>query len=133
MDSSGRYSKQFVAGWGTMDFNGHLANAAYLDLAADVRLGFFADHGFPAGEFGRLALGPVIRKDELEYFHEVGLHDTVTVTFAALAMSADGARFVVENEIWRRVSVPRQSGRRAAGSISVRASSSSRPPRFLRR
>ncbi len=97
---NGRYAKEFFAGWGTMDFNGHMANTAYLDLAADVRMAFFAEHGFPPGEFRRLAIGPVIRKDELEYVREVGLHDTVTVTYAALAMSADGARFIVENEFW---------------------------------
>jgi len=39
-----RYSKEFIAGWGTMDFNSHMANTAYLNLAADVRLAFFADH-----------------------------------------------------------------------------------------
>ena len=94
------YSKEFLAGWGTMDFNGHLANTAYLDLAADVRMAFFAEHGFPPTEFRRLALGPVIRKDEVEYFREVGLHEKVTVTYALLAMSPDGARFVIENEIW---------------------------------
>lgn len=44
-------SKQFLAGWGTMDFNGHMANTAYLDLAADVRMAFFAEHGFPPSEF----------------------------------------------------------------------------------
>jgi len=69
----GRYSKEFIAGWGTMDFNSHMANTAYLNLAADVRMAFFADHGFPPSEFRRLAIGPVIRKDELEYFREVGL------------------------------------------------------------
>src|SRR4051812_16123020 len=78
----GRYSKEFLAGWRTMDFNGHMANTAYLDLAADVRMAFFAEHGFPPSEFRRLALGPVVRKEELEYFREVGLHDTVTVTYA---------------------------------------------------
>ena len=68
-----------------------------LDLAADTRLAFFAEHGFPPGEFRRLTIGPVIRKDELVYaFREVGLHDTVTITFAVLAMSADGARFKLE-------------------------------------
>jgi acyl-CoA thioester hydrolase len=82
----GRYSKEFIAGWGTMDFNSHMANTAYLNLAADVRMAFFADHGFPPSEFRRLAIGPVIRKDELEYFREVGLHETVTVTYVALAM-----------------------------------------------
>ena len=40
-----RYSRQFLAGWRTMDFNGHLANTAYLDLAADVRVSFFAGTG----------------------------------------------------------------------------------------
>jgi hypothetical protein len=29
----GGYAKEFLAGWGTMDFNGHMANTAYLDGA----------------------------------------------------------------------------------------------------
>src|SRR5262249_24531307 len=98
--SDGRYAKEVLAGWGTMDCNGHMANTAYLDPAADVRMAFFAEHGFPPVEFRRLAIGPVMQKDELEYFREVGLHDAVTVTYALLAMSADGSRFVIENEIW---------------------------------
>lgn len=97
-----------------MDHNGHLANTAYLDLAADVRVSFFADHGFPPAEFRRLGIGPVIRKEELEYFREIALHDTVTVTLAAQGLSADGSRFVVENELWssagERAAVIRSSG-----------------------
>lgn len=109
-----RYARQLTAGWGAMDFNGHLANTAYLDLAADVRVAFFAEHGFPPTEFRRLAIGPVVRKDELEYFREINLHDTVTVTLAALAMSPDGARFALENEVWtpagERAAVVRSTG-----------------------
>jgi acyl-CoA thioester hydrolase len=96
----GRYAKEFLAGWGTMDFNGHMGNTAYLNLAADVRMAFFAEHGFPPTEFRRLAIGPVVKKEELEYFREIGLHEKVTVTYAVLEMSADGARFSIENEIW---------------------------------
>jgi acyl-CoA thioester hydrolase len=109
-----RYLRQFLAGWRTMDFNGHLANTAYLDLAADVRMAFFADHGFPPTEFKRLAIGPVVRKDELEYFREINLHEAVTVTYAALAMSPDAARFTLENEIFNaageRAAVVRSTG-----------------------
>src|SRR5688500_20188821 len=83
-----------------MDFNGHLANRAYLDLAADVRMAFFAEHGFPPSEFLRLAIGPVVRKDELEYFREIGLHEVVTATHAALGLSADAARVILENAVW---------------------------------
>ncbi|HEU4721301.1 MAG TPA: thioesterase family protein [Gemmatimonadaceae bacterium] len=129
--SAERYARQFLAGWRTMDFNGHLANTAYLDLATDVRMAFFAEHGFPPIEFRRLAIGPVVRKDELEYFREVHLHETVTVTHAALAMSPDGARFTLENEIWsaagERAAVVRSTG----GWLDLRARKLMAPPPAL--
>lgn len=112
--ASDRFVRQFLAGWRMMDFNGHLANTAYLDLAADVRVAFFAEHGFSPTEFRRIAIGPVVRKDEVEYFREVNLHETVTVTYAALAMSPDAARFTLENEIFNaageRAAVVRSTG-----------------------
>jgi acyl-CoA thioester hydrolase len=126
-----RYAKQFLASWGAMDFNGHLANTAYLNLAADVRMAFFAEHGFPPIEFRRLALGPVMRKDELEYFHEVGLHDTVTITYAVLAMSPDGARFVVENEIWSAAGERAATVRSTGGWLDLRARKLVAPPAAL--
>jgi acyl-CoA thioester hydrolase len=126
-----RYSRQFLAGWRTMDFNGHLGNTAYLDLAADVRMAFFAEHGFPPTEFRRLGIGPVVRRDELEYFREVNLHETVTVTHAALGMSPDAARFMLENEIWSasgdRAAVVRSTG----GWLDLRARKLVTPPPAL--
>ena len=123
-----RYSRQFLAGWGTMDFNGHLANRAYLDLAADVRMAFFAEHGFPPAEFRRLAIGPVVRKDELEYFREIGLHETVTVTHATLGLSADGARFVIENEVWSARGEKAATIRSTGGWLDLRARKLIAPP-----
>ena len=124
----GRYAKEFLAGWGTMDFNGHMGNTAYLNLAADVRMAFFADHGFPPGEFRKLAIGPVVKKEEIEYFREIALHETVTVTYAVLAMSADGARFTIENEIWsangERAAIVRSTG----GWLDLRARKLIAPP-----
>lgn len=130
---NGRYAKQFLAGWGTMDFNGHLANRSYLDLAADVRMSFFAEHGFPPSEFRRLAIGPVVKKDELEYFREVGLHETVTVTHAALGASPDGARFVLENEIWTERSERAATVRSTGGWLDLRARKLIVPPPELMR
>ena len=127
----GRYYKDFLAGWRTMDFNGHLANTAYLDLAADTRLAFFAEHGFPPAEFRRLAIGPVIRKDECEYFWEGGLHDPVTITFAALAGSDDGARFKLENEIWLASGERAATVRSTGGWLDLRARKLVAPPAAL--
>jgi acyl-CoA thioester hydrolase len=127
----GRYAKEFLAGWATMDSNGHMGNTSYLDLAADVRMAFFAEHGFPPTKFRELAIGPVVRKEELEYFREVGLHDTVTVTYAVLAMSANGARFVIENEIWSAGGERAATVRSTGGWLDLRARKLVAPPAAL--
>jgi len=129
--SDGRYAKEFLAGWATMDINGHMANTSYLDLAADVRMAFFAEHGFPPAEFRKLAIGPVMRKDEIEYFREVALHETVTVTYAVLAMSADGARFVIENEIWSARGERAATVHSTGGWLDLRARKLVAPPPAL--
>ena len=127
----GRYAHEFLAGWRTMDFNGHMANTAYLDLAADVRMAFFSEHGFAPSEFRRLAIGPVVKKDELEYFREIALYETVTVTYALLAMSADGARFVIENEIWSAAGEKAATVRSTGGWLDLRARKLTAPPPAL--
>ena len=123
-----RYTRDFLAGWGTMDSNGHLANTAYLNLAADVRVAFFAEHGFPPTEFRRLAIGPVVRRDELEYFREIDLQETVTVTYAALAMSPDAARFTLENEIFNAAGERAAIVRSTGGWLDLRARKLVVPP-----
>lgn len=95
------YSKTLYAGWADMDFNAHMKNTAYLDKAADVRQMFLIEHGFPVEEFLRLRIGPVVRKDEVEYFKEVSLQQEITVTYALAGHSSDGSRFLLRHEIIR--------------------------------
>jgi acyl-CoA thioester hydrolase len=84
-----------------MDFNSHMKNTAYLDKTADVRQMFLIEHGFPVEEFLRLKIGPVIMKDELEYFKEVRLQEKITVTYALAGHALDGSRFLLRHEIFR--------------------------------
>ena len=84
-----------------MDFNSHMRNTAYLDKSADVRMMFFAEHGFPMTEFVSRKIGPVIMKEELEYFREVGLLVSLRVTLSLAGLSEDGGRFLIRNEFFR--------------------------------
>ena len=95
------YEKTFIAGWGDMDFNSHMRNTAYLDKSADIRMMFFSENGFPMAEFMRLRVGPVIMKDEVEYFREVQLLETLKVTLSQAGQAEDGSRFLLRNEIYR--------------------------------
>ncbi|HXJ12981.1 MAG TPA: thioesterase family protein [Candidatus Limnocylindrales bacterium] len=95
------FERTLTAGWGDMDFNSHMRNTAYLDKSADVRMMYFSENGFPMAEFHRLRLGPVILRDELEYYREVGLLEEVRVTLEIAELSADGSRFLIQNTFYR--------------------------------
>ncbi len=95
------FSRNMLAGWGDMDFNSHMRNTAYLDKAADLRMMFFAENDFPVKEFISRRIGPVIRKDELEYFSEISLLEEFRVTLAVAGLADNGSHFLLSNEFFR--------------------------------
>ena len=95
------FSISSVAGWGDMDANAHMANVAYLNKCVDSRMSFFSQNGFPATEFARRKIGPVVRRDEIEYFREVALLEPITVTLTLGGCAPDGSRFRLVNEVLR--------------------------------
>lgn len=95
------FTRTYLVGWEHIDAHRHLKNTAYLDLAFDTRLQFFEEQGFSVGEFERQHFGPIVRRDELEYFREFRLFETVRVTYALAGLSGDGSRFHVRNEFFR--------------------------------
>lgn len=93
------FTRTFVAGWSDMDFNAHMRNTAFLDRAADTRMMFFAENGFPMQEFVARRIGPVMKKEDVEFFREVGLLQKITVDMALAGLAGDGSRFLLRNNI----------------------------------
>jgi acyl-CoA thioester hydrolase len=110
---SQRFETRFHARWGDMDFNAHMGNTAFLDAAGDVRMQYFASAGFPMSEFVRLRIGPVIRRDELDYQRELRLLEPIVATLDLGGLSPDGARFRMCNEFRR------EDGQLAARVVSL--------------
>lgn len=100
------FTRTLYARWGDMDFNGHMKNTAYLDAAADVRMMFFSENGFSMRNFDELRIGPVILRDELEYFRELRLLEPVHVTLTCSGLSEDLSRFRLVNEFFREDGKP---------------------------
>jgi acyl-CoA thioester hydrolase len=98
---SAGFAREFHVGWGELDSNAHMRNTAYLDVAADTRLMFFREQGFSLADFARLRIGPVMERDEVEYFKELHLLESFRVTLQAAGLSPDGARFRLRNEFWK--------------------------------
>jgi acyl-CoA thioester hydrolase len=95
------FSIATVAGWGDMDANAHMSNVAYMNKCVDSRMSFFTQNGFPATEFARRRIGPVVRRDEIDYYREVALLESITVTLALGGYAPDGSRFRLVNEVVR--------------------------------
>ncbi|MEZ5465011.1 MAG: thioesterase family protein [Lysobacteraceae bacterium] len=125
------FRKTMVAGWGDMDFNSHMRNTAYLDRSADIRLQFFAEHGFPGSRFAELALGPVVRRDEIEYFREVGLLESFEVQLELCGQSEDGSRFHLRNRFFRHDGTPSATVTSVGGWLDIRARKLIAPPAAL--
>jgi acyl-CoA thioester hydrolase len=91
------FQARFRAGWGAMDANGHMANTAYLDFAADTRFQYFEANGFTARDFDRSRIGPVVMRDATDYRSEIRLQEEFSVTFELMGLSKDGSRFRLRN------------------------------------
>lgn len=125
------FTRTFQARWGDMDFNAHMSNRAYLDICPDVRLMFFAEHGFPTRELERLRIGPVVRRETLEYFRELRLLETFSVTLEIAGMSPDASRFRLRNEFRREDGALAASVTSEGGWLDLDARKLRRPPAEL--
>ncbi len=95
------FERTYHVSWAHLDANGHMANTAYLDIVVDARFMYFAQCGFPPGEFASLRIGPVVRRDEVDYYRELRLLQAVRVDFRLAGISADASRFRIVNGIRR--------------------------------
>ncbi len=95
------FEQRFRVGWSHVDANRHMANTAYLEMAVNVRIMYFAENGFGSEAMARHQIGPVIKTDELEYYREVHMLDEVRVNALLAGLSEDASRFRVRNEFWR--------------------------------
>lgn len=107
------YQLGFVAGAGDFDFDGRFRGAALLDRAKDVRMRFFAEHGFPVDILRKQRLMPMALKDRLDYQRDIEAFDEYKISLALSGLSDDGSRFAV------RCDVIRADGKAAAKIIST--------------
>jgi acyl-CoA thioester hydrolase len=133
MSAATPFERTLYARWGDMDFNGHMKNTAYLDAGADVRMMYFAAHGFSMREFERLRFGPVITRDELEYYRELRLLEPIRVTLVADGLSEDGKRFRLRNEFFREDGQKAASVTSSGGWLDLDARKFKAPPDEVKR
>lgn len=93
------YSRTYEIRWSDIDANGHVNYAAYIDAAGDLRYRFFTEHNFPPEKFLQLGIGPIYTAIHAQFFREVRMGETVTITYILSGLSPQGARWKVHHDI----------------------------------
>jgi acyl-CoA thioester hydrolase len=109
----GGFSCEFVIRWSDADANGHVRHTVYPELGVEVRLAWLAAGGFSWTWFQQRRLGPVLRREEIDYLKELPLGAIVRVDLAALGTSPDGARWRLLHTFYK------QSGEVAARVVAA--------------
>jgi acyl-CoA thioester hydrolase len=95
------FERILAVSWMHLDANGHMANTSYIAMAIDVRFMYYASQGLTPGEFARMRIGPVVRRDEVDYYREFHMFDKVRITLTLAGVADDASRFRIRNELYR--------------------------------
>jgi acyl-CoA thioester hydrolase len=95
------FRKSCTVGWRDVDALGHMANVAYLDTCVDVRFAYFASRGLSGPEMLALGIGPVVQRDEVDYYRELRFQESYEVDLELAGLSDDGSHFRLQNRFFR--------------------------------
>lgn len=95
------WEEAFQVSWAHLDGNAHMANTSFMQVAIDCRFHYFASRGVTPAEFAKWRLGPVVRRDEIDYHRELQLLQPARVNLLLAGLSGDASRFRIVNEIRR--------------------------------
>ena len=125
------FEQTFQVGWAHLDANGHMANTAFMALAIETRFLYFQSRGFTPAEFRSAGIGPVVRRDELEYFRELRFLEPVRVGMLIGGLSGDCSRFRIVNEFRREDGELSARIVSLGGWLDIRARKLAAPPEGL--
>ncbi len=100
-NSEALYQKEFEVRWSDCDANNHMRHSAYADFCAHTRLGFMNQIGMNDKWLKEQRLGPVLFKEETEYFRELFMGEKVVVTLEPGEPTGSKKSIQVINTIYR--------------------------------
>ena len=90
----------FKTRWSDFDPNRHMRHSVYYDYAAEVRGRFFESYNFKLQDFARFGIGPVLFREEANFFKEIHIGETIKGDMELIAASKDFERWVFKHGIY---------------------------------
>ena len=94
------FEKTYSALWADLDPNSHMRHTAYNDYAAQARVDYLNDIGFSMSMLKSLHLGPILLKEETEFYKEINLGEPFRVSVHLLGRDGE-KKFWMEHHLMR--------------------------------
>ncbi|MDB5155179.1 MAG: hypothetical protein JWR54_3930 [Mucilaginibacter sp.] len=88
--------------WSQIDSNQHMRHSAYADFAAQARITMLESVGLKLSTLYEYKIGPVLFREELIYLREIGINEYIKVTCEIIKARADGSRWAIRHDLYRR-------------------------------
>lgn len=95
------FSVSFATRWADFDPNNHMRHSSYNDYAAESRVRLFDKFGLSLTEFRKHNVGPVLFREETNFFREIGLGENIRVEVLLKGASENFERFRFLHRIYR--------------------------------
>ena len=87
--------------WADVDANGHLRHSAYADFCAHARVEILEKLGLGMHILRKLAIGPILFREELIYKKEVHLSEIISIETFLSGGREDGSRWAFCHKMYR--------------------------------
>lgn len=94
------YSTQIEVRWADCDANQHMRHSAYADMCAHARVGFLSSLGMTGQWFKEHNIGPVLFKEQTEYFREAFMGEVMTITVEAGESTGSKKSVCIVNNVY---------------------------------
>jgi acyl-CoA thioester hydrolase len=94
------FQSQFAVRWSDLDPNYHVRHTQFSSYASETRIAFFVNSGLMPTYLQEHNVGPILFHEEIFYYNEVSLGDTVTVNCLVTSISENASKVKICNEIF---------------------------------
>ncbi len=95
------YKRSFEIRWADLDPNGHMRHSAYLDYAAQLRIAYFGEFGYPLDRMVSENLGPLLFSEHASYQREIRPNEVITTDLAVTGLSANRKHWGIRHQIFK--------------------------------
>lgn len=87
--------------WAQIDANRHLRHSAYADFCAQARSNLLNKIGLSLDHFAKSKIGPILFREELIYFKEVRLDETIKVSVEINKLNKTNGKFSFRHRVYK--------------------------------